>query len=870
MTRLVHSPRWSLTSMALGTLGVILASGTALKGQAASAGLGPPPLYTALVEGELEPAGRIQDQRLTVDRFEFELTNGDLYLLAPIDGHPAIAAFLGDGVVRSYPPDGVEHQQLERFLDDDDFLEEPFDRFLFWFTGDTGLRLRELADDSQGRDVDDAQDLLDDRREELIEHQLRNPDARVLADLLTFEAADSTRGAQPYFYAQIDSDDHGWISVEIEPLNREEVQLVRFDRGRKVADYWMGFHALSDYSDRVRAAAFDGFPRDPEVAGKLDDGDDGDDDDWHARDLGLSPRPLTPEHEGWTRRAVISRTDVDLALKGNGDAVASAALVVEPRVPLTSLRLLISPVLEVTDVRWRSAVPANPEDVRNVTLLTGGSDEPDEPVALSGEPLHYVQATHERRLNDGLHEPWVTIALPRVFGPGETFVIEVAYEGELIEDRRDGRTYVLKDVLNWMPNHAHNRGTPGTRTSVTYRVPERFRVASGSTLIDERVVDSTRIMRWVSDDPVSSMSFNLGRFDVTDVETDGPPRITVYGDRTHRGFAPGNKDKTIADLTGAIETFTDYFGPYPFDSLLVTETPTYNGLAFPGLVLLSFQAFGELHTGEAELFRAHEVAHQWWGIGVEFKDYRDQWLSEGFSQYSAALYALSGMRKEDQFLEMLEAWRLDVLGEVNIGQGLGRHYGFRPEVMQRSDGHESGPLVVGYRLRSGDTPFDYRLLVYEKGAFVLHMLRMMLTDLDTGDDTRFRDLMRGFVADHRVEAASTDAFEAAVTRAFGEPMDWFFDQWVYGVDVPTYRPDLTVSPLIDQDDPFVLHGTIRQEDVPDGFRMSVPILIRFDDRPAIARRVWVDAGTVEVEIRLPAEPSEIEFNYHYGALANVR
>ena len=277
MTRLVHAPRWSLASMALGTLGVILASAAAPEGQAAPAGLGPPPLYTALVEGELKPAGRIQNQRVTIDRFEFELTNGDLYLLAPLEGNPAIAVLLGDGVVRSYPPDGVEHQQLERFLDDDDFLEEPFDRFIFWFTDDTGLRLRELADGSTGRDTDDAKELLDDRREELVEHQLSNPDGRVLADLLTFEGADSTQETRPYFYAQIDSDDHDWISVEIEPLNREEVQLVRFDRGRKVADYWMGFHALSDYSEEVRGTAFDGFPRDPEVAGKLDDGDD---DDW--------------------------------------------------------------------------------------------------------------------------------------------------------------------------------------------------------------------------------------------------------------------------------------------------------------------------------------------------------------------------------------------------------------------------------------------------------------------------------------------------------------------------------------------------------------------------------------------------------------
>ena len=196
----------------------------------------------------------------------------------------------------------------------------------------------------------------------------------------------------------------------------------------------------------------------------------------------------------------------------------------------------------------------------------------------------------------------------------------------------------------------------------------------------------------------------MGRFSVTEVERDLPPRITVYGDRTRPGFAPGNREKTVGDLAGALQIYTDYFGPYPFDSLLVTETPTYTGLAFPGLVLLSFQAFGALHTGEAELFRAHEVAHQWWGVAVEFKDYRDQWLSEGFSNYAAALYTLSGMQREDQFLDILEAWRLDVLGEVNIGQGNGKHYGFQPEAIRLSDGHESGPLAVGYRLRTGETP----------------------------------------------------------------------------------------------------------------------------------------------------------------------
>ena len=829
--------------------------------------LGPPPLSQALTTGPLEAAGRIRNGRLTIDRFEFDLADGDLYLLTQPDGRPAVAVFLGDGTIRCYPPDGVEHQQLERFLDNEDMLEEAFDRFVFWFSDDTGARLRALADDTARHDLDDAHNVLEDRREALLDDQLSNPDARLFAELLRPEV---DHGDRFFFHAEVDSHDHGWLSVEIEPMELEEVRLFRFDEGHETEDVWMRFHALSDFGDHARRLAFSGFQRDPVVDGKLSNDADDDDDDWSALDLGLSPRPLPPEEEGWTRRVAITRTDVDLRLENDGTVQASAAVLVEPREPITTLRLLVSPVLEVTDVRWLHTAPGNAVNVRDVSLLPGESTDPEEPVSLVGEPLRFVRGTHKRRLADDLHEPWVTIALPRTMYPDDTFVVELAYEGELIEYLRDGSTYVLKDPLYWLPTHPDTRSNGGSQLRLTYRMPDRFSVASGSTLVDEQVVDKTRIMRWVADEPVRSMSFNLGRFDVTDVRTDDGLLVTLYSDRNHRGFAPGNKEKTLADLTGAIRTYTEYFGPYLFDSLLVTEAPTYNALAFPGLVLLSFQAFGGLYTGEAELFRAHEVAHQWWGVGVDFRDYRDQWLSEGFSHYSAALFALSGLDDEDKFEDMLDAWQLDVLGKVNVGQGNGQHYGFSPEAIRRSEGHRSGPLAVGYRLRSAETPADYRLLVYEKGAFVLHMLRTMLMDLETGDDTRFRDLMRGFARDHQREAASTDAFEAAVTRAFGEPMDWFFDQWVYGVDVPTYRPDLTTSRLIDQNDPYVLHGTIRQEDVSNRFRMPVPILVRFKDRPPMVRRVWVDGESVEVEIPLPAEPSEVEFNYRHGVLAQVR
>ena len=863
-------------------------------------GLGPPPLYDELREAEPAPAGHVRGGRLWIDRFEFELERGDLFLTPPVGDRPHAAVFLGRGTVRAWPPDGVEHQQLRKLIDEDR-LEEEFERFVFWFTGDLDERLRALVTEPPAtggrrgraarRQHDRAVDLLEDRRESLLEDRLRNPDARVALDRWRAAAglaapADRPYADRPYFFAELDGREHDWFSIEIEPRDLEEVTIGKFDRRRKLLDVWMSFHALDEFDPARVEPTLGRFPRDPETAGPVHPDAERDDDEWSFRDYGLSPRYLVPDEERWYPRMGVSRTDVDMAIEGNGDVRASVALVMEPLAPLAAFRLTISPFADVTDVRWRTDLPPDVDDATRVALLApdrappervaerdpdeadDGPPGPDEPAPIAGEQLHYVQATHDRRFSEDLHDPWLTVLLPRPVGPGERFVLEIAYEAELIERLRDASGYLLKDTGLWIPRHPDNRRR---RFDLTFRVPERFRIASGGALLDERVEDDTRIMRWVTNRPVrGTMSFHMGRFEVDEVTREGLPPIAVYADRNHVGFAPGNREKTLEDLIGSLRTYIDYFGPYPFDSLLVTETRSSGGQAFPGLVLLTFQVFGALHTGESELFRAHEVAHQWWGAGADWESYRDQWITEGFANYSAALYVLSGLGEEDQFRDMLDAWRLDALGEVNVGQGFGKRYGFVPAVVRESDGNESGALVVGFRLRTTDTPFDYRLIVYEKGAFVLHMLRMLLMDLETGDDRRFRDLMRGFMDAHVGGVANTRAFEAAVAEAFGEPMDWFFDQWVYGVEVPTFRPDLDVSPLRDAREPFVLHGRVRQEDVPPGFRSSVPIRLEFRDRDPIVRRILIDRPEVDVEIPIPAEPTRIEFNYLHGVLARVR
>ncbi len=854
---------WSLICLAAGPLSSTARAGWQTSDESPR-GLGPSPRYEALREAEVSHVGQVRNGHVRLDRFDLELTDGQLYLAPSVGGSAPALVFLGDGVLRGYPPDAVEHHQLHK-LSDEHSVEETFDRLVLWSVGNITDQLRTLAtpaqDDEEEDDdnTDTANRLLERRRKSRLEQQLSNPEGRVLADLLQRQAG-TLDPDHTYVLVDLDSKDHGWLTLEIEPNEPEEVWLYRYDR-RRVTDTWMHFHRLGDYPAGHASTVLDGFAVDPDSLTVEDD-------EVTGAMLGLAVRPHRPDR-GRAPRVSVPRADVDLALDNDGNALGTAALLVEPLEPTRGLRLLISSTLEVTDVRWRRDDSAgNPHTaLLNRPIPGDAAPEPDQPTPAVGEQLHFVQERHRRILDEDRFEPWVTVTLPRTAPAGERFILEVAYEGELIERDRQTLDFVLKDTLSWRPRHPDG---PSSRLDLTFRVPERYRVASGGILVDERVDQDTRLMRWVTAEPVRSMSFHYGEFDVTEVTREGLPAVSIYANDNHLGFAPGNREKTIHDLVTAIEFYSDYFGPYPYDSLLVSETQTQNGQAFPGLVLLSYQAFGELHTGESELFRAHEVAHQWWGAGIDWAGYRDQWMTEGFAQYSAALFTRDALGAPDQFSDLINAWRLDVIGEGHVGQGQGVHYGFRPDILRRSDAHESGPLVVGFRLNTADTPFDYRVLVYEKGAYILHMLRSMLLDPETGDDSRFRALMRGYATDHVGGVMSTQSFETAVSEAFGEPMDWFFDQWVYGVEVPTYRPDLKVSPLIDSPTSFVLRGRIRVEDVSDGFKMPVPIRITFDDHPPMTPRVWVDAAEVDVELALPAKPTRVEFNAGHAVLAKVR
>jgi predicted metalloprotease with PDZ domain len=230
-------------------------------------------------------------------------------------------------------------------------------------------------------------------------------------------------------------------------------------------------------------------------------------------------------------------------------------------------------------------------------------------------------------------------------------------------------------------------------------------------------------------------------------------------------------------------------------------------------------------------FIAHELAHQWWGQAVGWKNYHEQWLSEGFAQYLAALYA-ERERGADTFTSVLRQMRRTAI-----------------------DASPQGPVYLGYRLGhlKGDSRV-FRALVYNKGAMVLHMLRRLV-----GDEAFFSGL-REFYAKWRYKKAGTDDLRLAMENATGRPLDRFFNRWIYSSGIPTLRVATTVSPSALR---------IRFDQSENVYDVPVTVSLTYVDGTTEDVVVAVTEESVERSIPLKLALRSFEVNRDGGALAEI-
>ncbi len=432
-------------------------------------------------------------------------------------------------------------------------------------------------------------------------------------------------------------------------------------------------------------------------------------------------------------------------------------------------------------------------------------------------------------------------------GTGENRTLRMYYRGKIFARERDW--ILLMSSISWYPFHGE-RSYP--LFDMTFHTPRGMQFASVgknvSTVAEGDVVTS----RWVLERPTRNASFNIGIFSEQRFTPDSIAPVTVL---RGGGSSAGMGEQVGWDVEHSIKFYEFLYGKLPLDHFYATEIPAMHGEAFPGLIHLSAITFDQNdESGYQEIFRAHEVAHQWWGLGVGFRTYHDQWLSEAFSEYSGLMYMQAVLKNNEKFFKRLNEYKRSILDN-------------RKSLFVESP--QAGPIWLGQRTRSSSTLGDYDLIVYKKGAWVLHMLRNLMLDLNTMNEDKYRAAMREFYTTYAGREASTEDFRRVVERAMGMNMEWFFRQWVQGTGAPSYAYAYRV-----EDAPggkYRLTLRVDQSNVPEDFQMYVPVKIDFGDGKMARLRVLVRGAHSEQALPLlPLKPKGVVFNDLESVLCDVK
>ncbi|HEV2690007.1 MAG TPA: M1 family aminopeptidase [Bryobacteraceae bacterium] len=453
--------------------------------------------------------------------------------------------------------------------------------------------------------------------------------------------------------------------------------------------------------------------------------------------------------------------------------------------------------------------------------------------------------------------------------------VEIHQEGEVILKAGEGVYYVTSRG-NWYPR----LGMEFANYDLTFRYPKALTLVATGNVAEDRTVEDTRITRWKTESPIRFAGFNLGDFQSVSIAQDGY-KIDVYANRhleaalQQKGSPPlppplpGNPlsrsrrlpDLSAADPTppppdpaarlhlvakdvaGALEFMTAQFGPPAMKNLSITPIPGRFGQGFPGLVYISTMAYlnpeqrptalreRSQQVFFSELLDVHEVAHQWWGNLVLPASYQDEWLMEALANYSALL--LLERKKGAKAAEaVLDDYRNHLVAKQPSGHTL----------------ESAGPITWGYRLQSSLAPAAWRAVTYEKGTWIIHMLRRRL------GDEKFFSLLHEVCARYRLSTISTEQFrelaaQYTAPKSADANLKAFFENWIYGTGVPAVK--LTYAWRGAR-----LTGNIVQRDVEDDFSALIPVEVQ---SRAGKKTYWLATGSEPVSFSIPMKVAPAKF-----------
>jgi aminopeptidase N len=364
--------------------------------------------------------------------------------------------------------------------------------------------------------------------------------------------------------------------------------------------------------------------------------------------------------------------------------------------------------------------------------------------------------------------------LPQAASPGDSYVIEVFYHGKpkdglILTKDEDGKPAAIGDnwpdrVHHWIPVLDH----PSAKATITFNITApagQEVVANGRLDHVETTASGQRTWTYSEGVPIPPycMIIGVGQF----ARLDGPQtptQLSYYVPRSERELAV----KGFLPAMPSVEFFTEKVAPYPYEKLaLIVGATRFGGMENSSAIVFTSTLFSRKATvGMSKSYPtvpfnnvtliAHEIAHQWFGDSVTESTWSDLWLSEGFATYFAGLFV---QRHESE--AAFQRYMRDAAASV-----------LAYEKQKR------GPIF------DRDTESLMELLNannYQKGAWVLHMLRSNL-----GDDVFFRGI-RAYYESHKNSVASTEDLRAALEQASGKDLRAFFARWVYDSGHPQYE-----------------------------------------------------------------------------------
>jgi len=446
------------------------------------------------------------------------------------------------------------------------------------------------------------------------------------------------------------------------------------------------------------------------------------------------------------------------------------------------------------------------------------------------------------------------------------FVLEIELDGDFIEDANDeySNCHYPRSNQSWFPRHGYlDRAT----FNLTYRHPKKLHIASSGLRISEDPDPEDKdavVTKYQMAQPVPLVTFALAPFqrhaDTINWDNGAAPIPLEFNSLSSERKAV-NEKFILQEMSNSVRYFNALFGAYPYPAFSAALHPFGFGQGFPSLLMIPSADDGRKQTYQ---FIAHETAHQWWGGIVAWRSYRDQWLSEGFAEYSGILF--TGRRLNVEAQNDLLRWTRNSLTEppsTVTGLGKGRLV-------------DVGPIILGHRLFTRKTTDAYEALIYAKGALVLRMLHFLLSDPQTGDYQPFFDMMTDFVNRYRNKTASTDNFRlvanehfarSPIARTFNIPnLNWLFKQEVYETALPSYELQYQIK---DQPDgKVIVSGTISQTNAPNDWIMVLPVKFSFGEKQMAIAPVLVTGPYSVFQIYLPARPKKVELDPEHWIIAD--